>query len=221
MRIAWRLSYFLVSCCLQLAHADSESFPERCEKLATEARIKVVFEDKSVARDETRSLDELKRISGPGAANRNHSVLGLTHAEPAVNVELSTNLLTDQDGKVCAVPSFTLRLHLGHFAVYLAKELGDACRKNIVDEHEQEHVAVWRNHLRAGAQLSQVLFQRKLAGPHYFADRASVEAGLRQRIDEQVSFALNSIKESIRVAHQQIDSPSSYGMTERRLRACP
>jgi hypothetical protein len=203
------------------ALADVASFRERCDKLATEAKFKVVFADKNFTRDDTRSVDELKRIAGSSPANQNHSVLGVTHAEPAVNLDLSVNSLTNADGKVCAVPSFTLNLHLASFAVYLAKELGNPCRKAIVDEHEQEHVAVWRNHLRAGAQLAQVLLQRKLAGPHYFDDRASVDAGLHQRIDEQVSVVLNSIKQSIQIAHQQIDSPSSYGMTERRLRACP
>lgn len=202
------------------AHTDAGSFAERCEKLATQAQIRVVFEDRNVTRDDHRSREDLGRLS---QANQNpyHSVLGLTHAEPFVKTDLMAQFLNDTDGRVCIVPSLTVGLGFSTLQVYLAKELKNSCRRGVVESHEQEHVAVWRNHFRAGARLLTSLFQSEFGHATYFMNREDANADVRQRVDKAVAFQLNNLKNGIAHAHQQIDSPAAYRYEEGRMRACP
>jgi hypothetical protein len=198
----------------------AESFTERCDKLASQAQIQVVFEDALLVRDDTRSLDALKRLSQTGASPY-HRVLGLTHAEPVTRLTLTASTLEDLDGRVCSVPSLTLKLGFSSLQVYLARELQDPCRRNIVQAHEQEHVAVWRSHLRIGARLLTSQLQKTLGQPMYFNDLAQAKAGVQQRVENLLNPPLQGLMNGIAAAHQQIDAPGSYQLEENRMRACP
>ena len=202
------------------ATANAQSFEARCRTLASEARIQVVFEDRPVTRDDSRSLDELRRLSQSGASTY-HRVLGLTHAEPSSSMELRVRHLQDTDGKVCAAPDLNLRIGLATLTVYLARELQGACRRAIVEAHEQEHVAVWRNHLRIGARLLTTQLQQALGQAVVFEDAAQASAQLGRLAESQVQRQLKVLVDGIRSAHQQIDAPGSYQIEEGRLRACP
>ena len=48
--------------CSVAATADTR-FASACEKLAAEAEIRVIFEDRQLTRDDSRSLEVLKRLS--------------------------------------------------------------------------------------------------------------------------------------------------------------
>jgi hypothetical protein len=202
-----------------VAHAGA-SFDERCEKLAAEASISVVFEDKPVTRDDTSKVDELTRLAGSGV-NRFHNVLGITHAVPSASMALATRFLNDGEGGTCAVPSAIVKIGFSSLEVRLAQELTNPCRRQIVDEHEQEHVTAWRNHLRIGARLLTTRLNSTYARPDYFRSPADAEQLLRERIERDVSAALKELHEGIMNAHQQIDSPGSYRNVENRMRACP
>lgn len=195
-------------------------FEQACEQLASTAQMRIVFEDRPLTRDDSRSIEVLKRLSQAGSSPY-HSVLGLTHAEPSASLDLTPHLLTDASGRVCGVASLTLKLGFSALQVYLASELKDACRRRIVDEHEQEHVAVWRNHFRAGARMIEPVLRNKLGQPAYFSDQAQARAGLQQRADALVSALLKSLKDGVGASHQEIDSAGSYRYLEGRLRACP
>lgn len=204
-----------------VAGAANESFEARCEKLATEATFTAVFEDRPVSRDDGVRVADLARLTRAGSS-LNHSTLGVTRAEPTANMALSVRTLSNHDGRVCAVPSLQLKLGFSSFEVFLARELGTyPCRRRIVDEHEQEHVTVWRNHLRIGARLMPVALRQSLGQVAYFSSSGEAESVLRQRADQQLASLLNRLKEGINAAHQQIDSAASYRAAENRMRACP
>ena len=63
-----------------VAAAEADGFTQQCERLAAGARIEVLFEEPPVTRDDSRSRDELMRLS-QSSRNPNHAVLGLTQAE--------------------------------------------------------------------------------------------------------------------------------------------
>ncbi|UCV09827.1 hypothetical protein [Dechloromonas denitrificans] len=195
-------------------------FEAACEKLASEAAIRVVFEDRPVSRDDSRQLDVLKRLSGAGT-NPYHSVLGLTHAEPAASLDVMPRILTDVDGQVCGVSSLRLQLGFSALQVYLASELRDSCRRRLVEEHELEHVAVWRNHLRVAARMLETLLRRKLGETAYFRTPAEADETLRRQADQLIAPLLKNLKDGIVADQQQIDSAASYQYLEGRLRACP
>jgi hypothetical protein len=202
------------------AASANPGFEDRCASLVAEAKVSVVFEDKPAARDDSRSLTELKGLSGSGP-NAHHNVLGLTHALPSARLDVIPHMLADETGRTCVVPSLNLKLGLSEFQVYLARELKDPCRRRIVEEHENEHANVWRNHLRAGARLLESALRGGLAKPIYFRSREEVRSDLQHRIDELVNPLLQKLKDGVVVANRQIDSPASYQFEENRMRACP
>jgi hypothetical protein len=201
------------------ATADNR-FAIACEKLASEAEVRVLFEDKQVTRDDSRNLEVLKRLSKSGP-NPHHSVLGLTHAEPTASLEVTPRILTDPAGRTCGVASLTLKLSFSTLQVYLASELKDACRRQIVDEHEQEHVAVWRNHFKAGARMLESLLRTKLGQVAYFSNPAEAREALPQRANELIAPLLKNLNNGIGINQQEIDSAGSYRYVEGRMRACP
>ena len=196
------------------------SFAERCDNLTRRAVIQIEFEDRYVKRDDTLGMDDLKALS-PASVNRYHNILGLTHASPTAAFEFTPVILVDTDGRSCAVPSVKIKLGFSELKVYLARELGGACRRSAVWEHEQEHVSVWRNHLRAGAQLLRPMLQKSLARPYYFSSREDADTALRPQVEAQVAALLQRLRAGINAAQGEIDSPRSYAFVANLMRRCP
>lgn len=196
------------------------SFEDRCARLGAEAKISVTFEDKQVSRSDSRSLSELKRLSG-SRSNPYHSILGLTHALPSASLAVTPNILADGRGRVCVVPSVELKLGFSELEVHLATELKDPCRLRIVEAHENEHVGVWRNHFRISARLLETVLRKQLANPAYFVNPGEAANEARRRVNEVVGTLLQGIYDGAMAANQQIDSPASYQFEEGRMRSCP
>jgi hypothetical protein len=205
---------------LAQAQATDAGFAQRCEALSISARVSVVFEDRPVARDDNRSREELRNLLQRGAG-ANHSVYGLTYAQTRMAYAMRSTALTGPDGGVCVVPSLTVTVGLAELTVYLARELVQPCRRAIVEAHEQEHVAVWRTHLRAGARLLEPVLRDTLARPFYFASMADAQAGLRQQIDAALVPLTRNLQDGIVMANRDLDSPASYQAASQRINACP
>ncbi len=202
------------------ARAADVDFAQRCESLAKQARVTVEFEDRPIRRDDTRSKEQLRNLS-QRAGVVNHSVYGLTYAQARMAYALRSTALTGPDGAVCVVPSLSVTIALADLTVYLATELTQPCRRSIVEAHEQEHVAVWRTHLRAGARLLEPVLRDTLARPFLFASMAEAQTGLRQQIDAALAPRIRNLNDGIVSANRDIDSPASYQAASQRLNTCP
>ena len=202
------------------AAGSNVGFESRCMRLGTEAKVSVAFEDKPPTRIDSRSLSELKGLSG-ARLNPHHNILGLTHAVPSASLKLTPNMLVDGNGVACVVPSLVLTLGFAEFEVYLAKELKDPCRRRIVEEHENEHAAVRRNHWRAGARLLETALRNALAKPSYSSNQDEAVNEMTCRVNDAVGPLLRQLKDGAIAANQQIDSPASYQFEANRMRACP
>ncbi|TVO59854.1 hypothetical protein [Denitromonas ohlonensis] len=211
----------LAACLTALpASAASPDFAARCNALAAAANVRVVFEDHPVAYDNRHDTAALGRRSG-AAASRNHSVLGVTHATPQSRLEVTARALVDTDGRVCAAPDITLHLGFSEMTVSLARELSTDCQRRVVGAHEQQHVAIWRNHYRAGARLIETRLRQGPPKPLYFASRQAMQRGLSVQIKARVAPWLARLDAGVGAAHASIDSPASYREVESRMRACP
>lgn len=205
----------------QVHAADSDGdFARRCDALAAQARFSVVFEDRPITRDDTRTREQLRNISQLGGA-ANHHVYGLTFAQARIGYAMQSTALAAPGGAVCVVPNLSVTLGLADLTVYLARELTQPCRRAVVEEHEQEHVAVWRSHLRAGARLLEPVLRQALARPFQFASMAQAQSGLRQQIDAALAPLTKNLQDGILQANRDIDSPASYQAASRRLDTCP
>ncbi len=205
---------------LAQARAADANYAQRCEALSIQARVTVIFEDRPITRDDTRSREQLRNLS-QSSGGANHSVYGLTYAQARMAYALRSTALTGPDGAICVVPSLTVTVGLQDLTVYLARELTQPCRRAIVEAHEQEHVAVWRTHLRAGARLLEPVLRDALARPFHFASMAEAQAGLREQIDATLAPLTRNLQDGIVMANRNIDLPASYQAASQRLNACP
>ncbi len=200
--------------------AQADNFEQRCERLAQAATVSVSFEDIPVTWDTRRSAEELKKL-GPAQSNPYHTVLGLTQAQPTANLQVSHRSLTHPDGWTCIVGDVRLTLSFSEMRVYLATELTNPCRRQIVEEHEAEHVRIYRTHFRAGARLAEPLIKKMLTLPIYASDAEAAEAELRRHTHEVVMPIAARITKVAMAANLEIDTPASYREVTARLRACP
>jgi hypothetical protein len=204
---------------LLTAGVRAQDFNDRCAQLAAQAQISVTFQDRQVDSDDSRNIQALNGISGKPAGS-NHNVYGLTYANPQFRMQVKPRAISDAGGSICAIPDLSIELGFSEFIVYLAKELTDPCQRDIIRQHEQEHVNTWKSHLRASAQLLTTVLRNNLGEPRRYASREEAEAGIRAWAGELVAPWAKRIITSVSEAQGSIDTPVSYGIVASRLRTC-
>jgi hypothetical protein len=199
------------------AHADD--FAGRCAQLPQQAKIAVVFHDREVTTDTSRNVQELNRMSGKPPGDY-HNVYGITHAKPSFRMQVTSRMVADDAGRICAIPDMVIELGFSEFVVYLAKELTDPCHQDIIRQHEQDHVNTWKSQLRASAQLLTTVLRRDIGEARYYASREETEAGIRAWATELAAPWLKRILDTVTAAQGAIDTRVSYDTVTSRLRTC-
>lgn len=219
MKLALLLSILLAmaaaATCTLAQDAD-----ERCRALAETATVAVVFEDLPITWDTRHRPDELERLHGP-ASQPNHLVLGLTIARPTARMRVEHRSLVVGPNRACVAGSVVLTLSFSELKVYLASNLASPCRRRVVEEHELEHVRIWRQHLRVGARMLEPILQKQLASPLYVEQREQAEPALRAHLEATVAPLVQQLTAVTAAAQREIDTPESYRTAEARFRACP
>lgn len=200
--------------------AQTETFGDRCARLTRDARVTVEFEDREVTTDETQTIQSLNALSGK-AAGGPQQILGLTHAKPSVHLNIVVRAVSDAKGQTCAMPDIALTLGFSDFVVYLAQELSDPCRREVIRAHEQEHVNTWKSHLRASAQMLPGILRRELGEARLYPSREAAHLAARAQVNDLITPWLSRINAAATEAQQAIDTPTSYAGVLGHLRACP
>ena len=206
--------------CLGANCASADDFAEHCAALSKQVKVSVVFQDGPVVTDESRDVQALNELSGKRAGTQ-HNVYGFTHAKPDFRMSVVARAVPDGHGQICAMPDISLSLGFSEMLVYLARELTDPCRRNIVWQHEQEHVNTWKAHLRASAQLLTTILLREVGEARTYASRDEAEAGVRAWTEELVTPWVKRVLATVGEAQQAVDTPASYAAVASRLRTCP
>jgi hypothetical protein len=199
--------------------ASAQDFRERCAQLPQQVKVAVVFRDRQVTVDETRSVQELNRMSTRPAADY-HNVYGVTYAKPGFRLLAAPRMLDDGSGQICALPDIMIELGFTEFVVYLAKELTDPCHKDIIRQHEQDHVNTWKSQMRASAQLLTTVLRRDMGEARYYMSRGEAEAAVRAWASELAAPWLKRMLDSVTAAQNAIDTQVSYDTVTSRLRTC-
>jgi len=223
MRSAMKFIVRLLSVVLACTAARcvlAQDIDERCRALAETATVKVVFEDMPITWDTRHRPEELERMHGKGA-RPNHLVLGMTTAKPTARMKVEHRSVVGTTGRTCVAGSVLLTLGFSDLRVYLASTLTNPCQRKIVEEHELEHVRIWRSHLRIGARLLEPLLQKQLSAPLYLDSRDEAEPALRQQLNDTVTPLVQQLTAVVDIAQREIDTPESYRAVESRYRACP
>jgi hypothetical protein len=197
------------------------AFEQRCAQLARAATVEVAFEDAPIAWNTRYDEAQLRRM-GSTTPSMEHSVLGLTVARPTARLTVKhASLVNPATSRVCIAGNVGLALGFAEMTVYLSSSLTNPCRRRIVEEHELEHVRLWRTHLRVGAQLARPLIEQRLRTPLYADDPEAAEKLLRQQVNEITAPILERISDAAHAAQRELDTPASYQAAANRLRACP
>ncbi len=220
MAANFTLRLVAVLVCISAGGASAAEVPASCRELSRQVKIAVGFQDHAVTTDVSRNVEALNALSGKPAGGRHH-VYGLTHAKPDIRLSVVPRAVALGNGQICAMPDISLALGFSEIVVYLARELTDECRRNVIREHEQEHVNTWRAHLRASAQMLTTILRRDVGEPRVYASRDEVDAGVRAWSNELVTPWAKRIITAVVEAQQAIDTPASYAAVVSRLRACP
>lgn len=199
--------------------ASADDFARRCNELSRDVKIQVNFQDREVATDESRTVQALNQMSGKRSGS-SHNVYGLTRATPLLRLEVTPRAIADSDGRVCAIPDISVILGFSELEMYLAMELTDLCRKQVIREHEEEHVKTWRAHLRVSASLLANVLQREVGESRIYGSREAAELGVRAWAYGMVNPWAKRIADIVISAQQAIDTPTSYALVAARLRAC-
>jgi hypothetical protein len=215
---AWPLLLFLIQ--IPVASGGNDMFKIDCEKLIGPGKVMVVYTDIVAAEDNSRTIKALQSLSGR-VDDAYHSVYGLTHAEPEFRYEFQTRWRTGQDGRTCMVPDISVKLGFAAMRMYLARELQDSCRRNIVREHELEHVSTWRSHFRIGARMLEEPLRMAFSQPRHYASQTQARADLKPWVESVLKPFQQRLMNGAIAAQRAIDSPGAYQRVTQRLRACP
>jgi hypothetical protein len=198
----------------------NDVFKERCKKLADAATVVVTFVDIATSENSSHTVKSLKSLSGK-TGDLHHNVYGLTQAEPTFSYEIRSKWRISPAGKTCMVPDVSVKIGFSSMRVYLARELQDSCRKNIVRDHELEHVSAWKSHFRIGAKLLEEPLRLAFSQPRYYASKARAQADLQPWVEGILKPLHQRMMKSVVSAQRAIDSPISYNHVKNRLRNCP
>jgi hypothetical protein len=214
----WLLLLLLIS--ERMALASSDTFKADCEKLMGPGKVVVMYTDIVPAEDSSRTVKGLQSMSGK-TNDTYHNVYGLTHAEPEFRYEFQTRWRTSPDGQTCMVPDVSIKLGFAAMRVYLARELQDNCRRNIVREHELEHVSAWRSHFRIGGRMLEEPLRTAFSQPRYYASQTQASADLKPWVEGVLKPLQQRLMNSAVAAQRAIDSPAAYQRVSQRLHGCP
>ena len=213
------LSVLLLVSLMNAVETRAQDFAEQCAQLPQQAKEAVAFHDRQVIIDDTRSVQDLNRMRVRAAADY-HNVYGVTYAKPGFRLLVAPRTVEDGSGHLCALPDMTIELGFSEFVVYLAKDLTDPCHKDIIRQHEQDHVNTWKSQMRASAQLLTTVLRRDMGEARYYTSRAEAEPAVRAWASELAAPWLKRMLDSVTAAQNAIDTQVSYDTVTSRLRTC-
>jgi len=193
------------------ARAGIAGFEARCETSLPATRIEVVATPVVYTTDRTRSWRELTAMGEDMAPTQR--AVGLTTAKLGDTVAVETAGIEDHStGRVCVRPSVRVELTATPMTVYIGREIaGDHCRDAAALEHEQKHVAVYREELAhiatdVRATLAAAYGNRVL----YYKSRAEAKRATDAGISAEIGPLVDRIAGQIKARQREIDSPEEY-----------
>ena len=200
--------------------SGNDLFKTDCEKLLEAGKVTVAYTDIVPAEDSSRTIKGLQSLSGK-VDDSYHNVYGLTHAEPEFRYEFQARWRTSPDGRTCMIPDVSVKLGFAAMRVYVARDLQDSCRRNIVREHELEHVAAWRSHFRIAARMMEEPLRIAFSQPRYYVSQNQARADLKPWVEGVLKPFQQRLINGAMGAQRAIDSPGAYQRVTQRLRSCP
>jgi hypothetical protein len=216
-RLAWTvpLAALALVACDAGGSNPFASFETRCAGLPA-SRFDVSAVALSYRVVETQSVAQLTVLGGnsPDTA----WTFGLTTVSFGHQTEIGIHSIEDAAGhRACATVDVRVTLSMQPVVVYLANELdSSACAREATLEHEQKHVAVFRDVL---AETKRDLAARLAGAIGSGLQRAASVAELERQVDGRINAYLSEFihqrKDDLDARQEAVDSPEEHARVRR------
>jgi hypothetical protein len=185
-------------------------FETRCAELPA-SRFEVVAVPISYRVVETDSVAQLTVRSGKSPDT--HWTFGLTTVNFGHQTQIGIRSIEDAAGhRACGTLEVRVRLSMQPVVIYLANELDSSrCARDVTMEHEQKHLAVFREALDATTrELAANLGAAIGTGQQRAASKTELEQQVTGRINAYLADFVRQRREELEIRQEAIDSPQEY-----------
>lgn len=164
-------------------------------------------------------LAELRRRNGR-AATRRGAAVGITTADPTFTIDTKVLLKPQGGGRYCAyLTEAVASLGYGRIQVYLARDYQrGSCPHTVIREHEDRHVAVFRNTLARFAPLlrARLAAQAARMAPLSVTDPEAAANRMQDQLNRHIEPILAEFQQTMDQANARLDSPAAYAAEQAR-----
>lgn len=192
-----------------MARADA-TFTARCEALVADSQVRVAIGDAGWRIDNSRSWRRLTHMKPP--AVQGATVLGLTHTESRVAMQVAGKMLTDADsGAECIAPRVDATLRYLPIVIYIGSEFGPrSCAYREILAHEKRHLQAYLWYLPKVADQVRERLAARFDGRPVYARNGEALAALRREIDTRWMPYVKAEMTTVETLQAGIDSPQEY-----------
>jgi hypothetical protein len=185
-------------------------FQQRCEAIAAEAQVTFSTQDAGYRIDNGLSLRTLTQMKQPRV--QHGYVLGLTHTESRVGVQVSGKLLQDPaSGNECMAQRVRVELRYLPIVIYVGSEFAPGtCAYREILAHEMRHLNSYLTYLPKVEEQVRLRFVERFAGKVLYARRGESAGALQREIDTRWLPTLKAALSQVEKLQAEIDTPQEY-----------
>jgi hypothetical protein len=192
------------------AASAATPFEARCDAAATAAGVRIGTQDSGWRIDNSQSYRTLTQIKRPRVAHG--YVLGLTHTESHVTVQVDGELLQDAAARrECVLPRVSVTLYYEPIVVYVGREFAPGtCAYREILAHEMRHLKSYQEALPKVEERVRARLAPRVQGRAVFADAGGARPMLQREIDAVWLPAIRAEMRAVELLQREIDSPQEY-----------
>ena len=208
--LRWWLAVFLCLASATAAAQNRTPLQARCEDTIGESISVLSSREQGYRIDNTRSYYDLTRLMGsvrPGSW-----VLGLTHTEARVRIQVGGRMLADPaTGYECVAPRIDVSLDYAPIVVYVSREFPPgSCSYREVLAHEMRHLTTYQNHLPRTEATVRARLAGRFAGKPLYAPIGQARSLLQREIDRSWMPYIKGEMARVEALQAAIDTPQEY-----------
>lgn len=160
--------------------------------------------------DHTRSFHDLTRLKG--SVRRGAWVLGLTHTDGQVRVNVGGSRLRDEhSGYECIAPRIEARLTYLPVVVYVSREFPvGSCAYREVLAHEMRHLEIYQHFLPKAEQRVREALEQRFDGRPLYAPIGKAQALLNDEVQRKWLPLMKREMGRVEQLQAAIDTPEEY-----------
>jgi hypothetical protein len=188
----------------------ADPFEARCDQAAVRAGARFSSQVSGWHIDNSQSYRTLTQMKRPRVARG--WVLGLTHTESHVTVQVDGELLHDAPARrECVLPRVSVTLYYEPIVVYVGREFEPGtCAYREILAHEMRHLKSYQAALPKVEERVRVRLAPRIEGRAVVAEAGQARGLLQREIDTAWLPAIRAEMQAVELLQREIDSPQEY-----------